>query len=497
MAAESVQVSEGDNGAGGVELVVTSPHWRLRVDWGEQLDPYELVHLASGRAVADESYCYRLTVSGATDSGFHGGPVSCRRVRPLDWSAEQHDDSGATLTLLGQLDFGPQGPTGLRLEHRITLAGPGEVIEQISLLNHAGQDQLRLDGFRFGFRKTLFDRGRWAWQPGCEDAELIPVPLRRFRAQDVDHLRSGYRAADLYPSEWPGRDSLPAGARRPGCGPRPTAASWSPSTPRSTWSTAWPTASTSWRAARPARRPRSSWTSCTATATSACATAGPVSTTASRRPPASWALVSASASAPRSSWPTTGTGRPATPATRRSCATGATSRPAATTRGCTGTSCTASAGGAGRTPPCRSCPSCSGRRPGPGPRAPRRSTSTPAGTCSRAAPVWDTGRLGPVEEFVRRLRDEYGLSLALHLMIHTKSVQEDPAIYRRRPDGEIDLWTDRTPYSGGYVCPASPVWQRQKNERLLRLARAGASFFMFDFVTYGPCWSAEHGHRSR
>lgn len=95
MPAESVQVSEGDNGAGGVELVVTSPHWRLRVDWGQQLDPYELVHLASGRAVADESYCYRLTVSGVTNSGFHGGPVSCRRVRPLDWTAEQHDDSGS------------------------------------------------------------------------------------------------------------------------------------------------------------------------------------------------------------------------------------------------------------------------------------------------------------------------------------------------------------------------------------------------------------------
>jgi hypothetical protein len=108
--------------------------------------------------------------------------------------------------------------------------------------------------------------------------------------------------------------------------------------------------------------------------------------------------------------------------------------------------------------------------------------------------VWDTGRLGPIEEFIRRLRDEYGLALALHLMIHTKSSGEDPAIYRRRPDGEIDLWIDATPYAGGFVCPASPVWQRQKTERLLLLARAGVSFFMFDFVNYRPCWSSEHGH---
>ena len=151
MPAESVQLSEGDNHAGGTELVLTSPHWRLRVDWGQRLDPYELVHLASGRVVADESYCYQLTVTGATNSGYHGGPVTCRRVRPLDWSIEHHEDSGATLSLLGQLDFGPRGPTGIRLEHRITLAGSGEIIEQLALVEScrpdhapAGRHPLRL-----------------------------------------------------------------------------------------------------------------------------------------------------------------------------------------------------------------------------------------------------------------------------------------------------------------------------------------------------------------
>ena len=131
MPPESVQVNEVDHAAGGTELTVTSPHWRLRVDCGEQLDPYELVHLASGRVVADESYCYRLTVTGATSSGFHGGPVSCRGVRPLGWSIEHHEDSGATLSLLGGLDFGARGPTGIRLEHQITLAASGQVIERI------------------------------------------------------------------------------------------------------------------------------------------------------------------------------------------------------------------------------------------------------------------------------------------------------------------------------------------------------------------------------
>ena len=94
MPAESVRLSEGDNNAGGTELVLTSPHWRLRVDWDQRLDPYEVVHLASGRVVADEGYCYQLTVTGATDSGYHGGPAACRRVRPLGWSIAVTDHDG-------------------------------------------------------------------------------------------------------------------------------------------------------------------------------------------------------------------------------------------------------------------------------------------------------------------------------------------------------------------------------------------------------------------
>ncbi|HEX4257685.1 MAG TPA: hypothetical protein VH089_21505 [Streptosporangiaceae bacterium] len=487
-------MSDHDNGAGGVELVVTSPHWRLRVDWGDRVDPYELVHLASGRAVADESYCYQLTVSGATDSGFHGGPVRCRRVRPLDWSAEPHDDDGTTLTLLGQLDFGPQGPTGLRLEHRITLTGSGQVIEQLSLLNQAGQDQLRLDSFRFGFRKTLFDRGRWAWSPGCEDAELIPVPLRRFRAQDVDHLRSGYRAADLYPSEWPGRGSLPDRG----------AEAW-----------LWAEAGGGFLVAKytqehaeygladgehvVARRP-----------------AGPAASLQLDQLHSDRNLCLRHGGAGRhDGFPETA--RELSPGQRLGFGASiivaydgdwqagyARYKQVLRDRGHVtpagydprvhwnelyrlGWRC-------GSNAPLQELPELFAEAARARAAGAQAFYFDPGWDLFEGSSVWDTGRLGPVEEFVRRLREEYGLSLALHLMIHTKSVQEDPAIYRRRPDGAIDLWTDRTPYSGGYVCPAAPVWQRQKTERLLGLARAGVSFFMFDFVTYGPCWSAGHGH---
>jgi hypothetical protein len=502
---ESVQVSEGDNGAGGVELVLTSPHWRLRVDVGDRLDPWELVHLASERAVADESYCYRLTVSGPTSSGFHGGPVSCVAVRPLDWSVEHHDDTGdtgdagATLTLLGRLDFGPQGPTGLRLQHRITLAGSGEVIEQVTLVNHAGRDQVRLDDFRFGFRKTLFDRGRWAWRPGSQDAELVPVPLRRFQAQDVDHLRSGYRASDLYPSEWPGRDSLPGRG----------AEAW-----------LWAEDGGGFLVAKysqehveyavadgehvTARRPAHAVDSAVASLQldqlhsdrnlclrhgGAGRSDGFPETARDLGPAQRLAFGESVIVAYDGDWQA-GYGAYKQVLRGRGHVTPAGYDPRVHWNELyrLGWRC-------GSNAPLQELPELfeeAARAQAAGAQA---FYFDPGWDLFEGSSIWDTGRLGPVEEFIRRLREEYGLSLALHLMIHTKSVSEDPAIYRRRPDGEIDLWVDRTPYSGGYVCPAAPAWQRQKTERLLVLAGAGASFFMFDFVNYGPCWSAEHGHQ--
>ncbi|BDZ47473.1 hypothetical protein GCM10025866_33820 [Naasia aerilata] len=121
--------------------------------------------------------------------------------------------------------------------------------------------------------------------------------------------------------------------------------------------------------------------------------------------------------------------------------------------------------------------------------------------------VWDRERLGSLDDFVRRLRDQLGLRLSLHVMSHTKTLDEDPAIYRRDQDGDIVLW--RGLYTGGYICPASTTWQDLKVRRLSELLRSGVSFLMFDFHDYTvegtdagtsdeisrtACWSKDHGH---
>lgn len=120
--------------------------------------------------------------------------------------------------------------------------------------------------------------------------------------------------------------------------------------------------------------------------------------------------------------------------------------------------------------------------------------------------IWDQERLGPLEDFVRALRERFGLKTSLHLMMHTKRLDEDPRIYRRQQDGSVDVWPGL--YRGGRICAASPVWQQMKVERLLKLAEAGVTFLMFDFLDYIPpeaelathrspssaCWAGDHGH---
>jgi hypothetical protein len=493
---------------GNQELEFFNAAWRLRVEVGRSLNPYELLHLGSGRAIADENYCYELTVAGTRGSGYNGGPLACRGVRALDWRVERDGDD-ATLVVLGQLEFGPGGPTNVRLEHRFTLLSSGGLVERLSLLHHRGRDRLELSELRFGFRKTLFDRTCFAWRPGADTGQLVPVPLRRYAGQGTDHRLAGYTAADLHPEEWTKRRGLPG-------------------------------------------RSAEAWLWCDGD--------GGFLVAKYNQEHIEFSVADGDYVVPR--------GKAGTHpdlqleqlhSDRNLCLRFGG---AGVSRGCPEHAGVLAPGervdfgpsvvevfdggwqagyacykkllkGKGHSAPARYQPQVHwnelyrlGWRCGS--NAPlqelpelweeaRRAQAAgaqvyyfdPGWDLFEGSSVWDEERLGPVEGFMARLKREYNLGLALHVMIHTKSLDEDARIYRRRRDGTIDPWVDRTPYAGGYVCPASPVWQQQKIARLRALASAGVSFFMFDFLSYErgglqsgdherdeleSCWSAEHGH---
>jgi hypothetical protein len=91
-------------------------------------------------------------------------------------------------------------------------------------------------------------------------------------------------------------------------------------------------------------------------------------------------------------------------------------------------------------------------------------------------------------------------------MMHTTVLDEDPAIYLRDRDGNTSpFFLRRDIYPNARVCCASPAWRELKKKRLLALAEAGATFFMFDFCYYNyegdhvgasltGCMDPSHGH---
>jgi hypothetical protein len=490
------------------QLEFANDEWRLRVEVGTRLNPFELVHMASGRVVADEDYCYQLTVAGTSDSGYHGGPLACQRVRTTAWSLEENEED-STLVLLGQLDFGPQGPTNVRLEHRFTLSSTGGVVEQLSLMHHRGRDHLDLSALRFGFRKTLFDRSRFAWRPGADVGQLVAVPLRRFAGQATDHHFASYAAADLHPEEWTKRRSLPARSAEAWlwCDPEGGFLVAKYNQDHIEFSVAdgnyvVPRAKTGASADLQLERLHSDRNLCLRFGGAGVARGCPEH--ASQLLPGQRVDFGPSVIEVFSGdWPS-GFARYKTFLKSKGHVVPARYEPKVHWNELykLGWRC-------GSNAPLQELPELWEEARRAGEAGAQTFYFDPGWDLFEGSAIWDAERLGPLEDFVARLQQEFGLGLALHLMMHTKSLEEDARIYRRRADGTIDLWRDSTPYVGGYVCPASPVWQEQKIARLRALALAGVSFLMFDFLSYErggleladhdrstvqTCWSSDHGH---
>ena len=493
-----VTVEEGDS-----RLVASDGKWRLGVDTGGTLSPDSLVHVPSGRVVADRPYCYRFTVGATDGSGYSGPDRPLRAVLPIDADVESLPD-GPRLTLRGRADFGPDGPTDIRVEHAFQFLTDGAIAERIALVHHHGRDRHSVSDIRFGLRKALFDRSEHRWADGADRGSLVPVPFRRRAGQAIDHRLASYTAADLMPEEWAGR-GLPARAAE-GWLWGDDAGGFLVSKYRQDdieFALAdGEFVTTGQPGALHVTHLNSNNDLCLRFAGAGVFRDCPESA-AELGPGAALVFGASTIEVYQGGWQD-GFGRYKARMRGHGHVVPEVYRPRVHWNELyhLGWRC-------GGNAPLQELDQLWQEAELAKAAGAQAFYFDPGWDLFEGSSVWDTERLGPLRDFVARLRDEYGLTLALHLMMHTKSLDEDPAIYRRLPDGGIDVWKDQTPYSGGYICAASPAWQRQKTDRLLALAAEGVSFFMFDFVNYGPavidvhapayrsrptCWSPDHGH---
>lgn len=112
---------------------------------------------------------------------------------------------------------------------------------------------------------------------------------------------------------------------------------------------------------------------------------------------------------------------------------------------------------------------------------------------------WGSEWLGDLDSFVAALRAEHGLGLALHVCLPTWLCTE-----AARQSRGVDLsgWP-RVAFMTGTdgktlenrLCPGSNQFTKEAARRLVKLARQGVRFFMFDGNWYpGDCRNADHGH---
>lgn len=502
-AAASAELSRAPEG--GI-LTFRNAHWALDIDLEPFVNPRRLVHLKSGEVVADQDYCYKLELASAVgNSGFSGGPQAARAVRLMGWERRADVAAGSTtLTVTGRIDFGPDGPTDIVLVHTFTLFDSVDRFdEQITLRHRFGRDTHVVSNYRFGFRKKLFANATNAWVDGLDANELVPIPFRKWRGQTQNYLVESYSAAALVPANWAGRNH--------------------PARPSEAWS---------WHG----RGRGFVFSKYTQEHVEFALADGEFYTRLGEDVPEGHVkLADVGDVCLRFAGAGRTHGAPGIvielSEERREIRFGVTSivpftggwedghrayKKLMQSRGHVTPK--------GFNPPVHwnELYELSWRG---GSNAKLQEYDEvweqakiaaafgaeafyfdPVWDLFEGSSVWDTERLGPLPEFVQRLKRELGLELSLHLMMHTKSFNEDPRIYRRDRDGEIVTWQGL--YEGGYVCPASDAWKDQKTERLLKLAEAGTTFFMFDFCDYHlaatgtgiahhsgePCWDPTHGH---
>ena len=501
MAANAVETTL-DNGE--TILRFENAYWSLDIGLEPAINPHRLVNRKTGNVVADTDYCYQVVLAPYDGSGgFAGGRQVLQSVGLVKWSVADGPVAGSTtLTVHGRLDFGRLGPTDLHILHSFTLfEATDRIDEQITLHHRFGHDTHTVEKFRLGFRKRLYDTVTTAWVDGLDKYELSAIPFRRRRGQAVDYLKDSYTAADIVPANWSGQN-LPGRA-----------------------SEAW------------------SWhgnghgiviAKYTHEHIEFALADGEFYTTGQQQDSLTGGSIAGSAvfrfggagrthGAPGVAIRLDNVNREFRFGTttivpfeggwengHRAYAQLMREKGHITPKGFNPpvhwNELYELSWRGGNNAPLQELPELYEQASIAQTFGAEAFYFDPVWDLFEGSSIWDEARLGKLTDFVKTMKGKYGLETSLHLMMHTKSLSDDPRIYRRDDKGEIVRWPGI--YEGAHICGGSEVWQKLKTERLLKLAEAGVTFFMFDFTSYHikqienlishhsttPCSATDHGH---
>jgi hypothetical protein len=177
-------------------MVLANDLWQIEFGGPEAPGPLKVRDLRSNRLIADAPYCYSIEVdtNGNRDksTGF------------AEWSIESVSDArGQSVILTGRFDFGKLGPTDIGVRHRLTLPSNTPWFEeQIELTHTFGPDVHQIENIRFGFRKRLYDRNEQDWVDGADRFTLHSVPHRRRLGHSIDRKNDHFTVSDLFPQSW-------------------------------------------------------------------------------------------------------------------------------------------------------------------------------------------------------------------------------------------------------------------------------------------------------
>ncbi|MCS7015638.1 MAG: hypothetical protein NZM42_05885 [Gemmatales bacterium] len=111
--------------------------------------------------------------------------------------------------------------------------------------------------------------------------------------------------------------------------------------------------------------------------------------------------------------------------------------------------------------------------------------------------LWDQARLGPVDEFIRTLKEQYGLDLGYRTILRTYRdywPRRYMVKHADRESGPIEFYPAGGP-DGWEPCLANREFWEEKLRRILAISRHGVRFMMFDEMDWrGPCHDPSHGH---